>query len=94
MKDKDFANRLAEFTSKRELARIRILSNPEPYIIDLTKRCGELLHVLRQIEYALSPDMVCDVAFDMDIKPIDIQGEALIRCNRAKKLLEDYKHGR
>ena len=62
----------------------------------MAKKCNELLQLLEEVEYALSPDSVFDF-WDSGVdktaipRPSDLQGEALIRCNKALDLLHKYK---
>lgn len=91
MADRELRELLAKLTAKLATNRALVLANPEPYLDQLTKHSGRLLRVLRDVEYALSPDMVFDVANEMGIRPIDFQGEALIRCEKALAVLREYR---
>lgn len=72
------------------------MANPKPYLEDMAARCHELIKVLEDVEYALSPDAVFDY-WDVNAnkqqipKPGDIQGEAFIRCNKAIEVLREYR---
>lgn len=92
MADKDLRELLAELTAKLATHKALVLANPEPYLDQLTKHSGRLLCVLREVEYALSPDMVFDVANERGIRPIDFQGEALVRCDKALAVLRKYRN--
>lgn len=74
-----------------------LIENPKPHLVAMERRCCELMKTLEQIEYALSPDCVFDVwqeCFDKSQipRPIDVQGEALIRCNKALEVIRNYRN--
>lgn len=46
-----------------------LLADPEPWLDKLTAHSSELLVVLREVEYAPSPDTVFDAAKAMGIAP-------------------------
>jgi hypothetical protein len=74
----------------------RVMSNPKPYLESMLKRCHELMKTLEDVEHALSPDTVFafwDEHADKKAipRPIDIQGEALIRCNKALDVLRKHR---
>ena len=92
MTDKELRELLAEFEARIATQKALVLAHPEPYLNRLAKYSGRLLRVLRDVEYALSPDMVFDVANEMGIHPIDFQGEALVRCNKALEILRKYRN--
>ncbi|PHR58787.1 MAG: hypothetical protein COA47_10300 [Robiginitomaculum sp.] len=76
----------------------QIRANPLPHLKAMEKRCAELEDLFNKIDYALSPNMVFDTwdtLCDKDViqRPTDIQGEALIRCNAALKVISDYNKG-
>jgi len=94
MSDIAFRQKLAELQTRLAIGKAQVLANPEPYLDDLTRRCTDLLKVLEDIDYALSPDCPVDWAqsHNPPIKPMNLQGEALIRCNAALKVIRDYRY--
>ena len=91
MSDRDMRDLLAELTTKLAMHKALVLADPEPWLDKLTEHAGELLVVLREVEYALSSDCVFDKANEMGIRPINFQGEALVRCNKALDVLRKYR---
>lgn len=91
MSERDFKTQLAELRIKLALSKAKVLSDPEPHINKLMGHCSELLKTMEEIEYALSPDIIFDVAMANVMNPCDIQGEALIRCNEALRIIRKYK---
>ena len=93
MADTEFRQRLAALQTRLAINKARVLSNPEPYLNDMSRRCNELLKVLEDVDYALSPDSVCDWAMSREppMRPMDVQGEAHIRCQAALKVLREYR---
>jgi hypothetical protein len=96
-KEEEFRSQVASIAAKIAIKEAQIMANPLKYLESMNKRCNEVLKVLQDVEYALSPDLVFDIwsegAFDNQIKPIDIQGEAYLRCNAAKEVLRKYRAG-
>ena len=95
--NEDDKKALARLTTQLAISNAQISANPFPYIDKLTKELIRLLKVLESVEYALSPDYVFDFWNENDDKsairnPIDIRGEALIRCNKALEILRIYSH--
>tara|TARA_B100001989_G_C24224225_1_gene309391 strand:- start:103 stop:399 length:297 start_codon:yes stop_codon:yes gene_type:complete len=98
MSEREFRERLAKLRTLIAINDAKIMANPKPYLEDMSRRCGELLDVLEKVEYALSPDFIFDVWNECANKeaiqrPQDINGEALIRCNKALDVLREYKGG-
>jgi hypothetical protein len=91
MSDREMREMLAQLIAKLAMHKAMVLADPEPWLDKLAKHSGELLAVLREVEYALSPDMVFDTANEMGIRPVDFQGEALVRCNKALGVLRKYR---
>ena len=74
-------------------AQVRqVRADPITYLQEAGKRMYELHKVLEEVQRALSPCAVFDKAEEMGMHPMDIQGEALIRCNAASKVLDNYFH--
>ena len=94
MNEKEFRETFAKFQVMIATKNAQVMSNPLPHLQAMEERCSHLLQVLEKVEYALSPDIVFDKATSMGIEPIDFQGEALLRCNEALKILLDYKRGK
>ena len=94
-RETEFRQRVARLLSNLQIRKAQVLPNPEPYLNDLTARCVELVHVLDDTEYALSPDCAADWALSQT-PPIELgnlQGEALIRCSAALDVLCKYRRG-
>ena len=91
MSDRDMRELLAQLTAKLATHKAMVLADPEPWLDKMAKHIEELLIVLHKVEYALSPDLVFDTANEMGIRPVDFQGEALVRCNAALDVLRKYR---
>ena len=91
MSDRDTRELLAQLTAKLATHKAMILADPEPWLDRMAKHIEELLIVLYEVEYALSPDLVFDTANEMGIRPVDFHGEALVRCNAALDVLRKYR---
>jgi len=99
MDDLTFKENLAQLYTRRAIDRIQVLANPEPYLDRLAERCCQLQSILEEVDRALHPDTVFDYWLDHADhsaipRPVDIQGEALIRCNRALRVLDKYRRMR
>lgn len=99
MKDKEFRMMLADLTAKIAVKDAMVMANPKRYLEEMQDYCHSILKVLEDVDHALSPDVVfkfwdenCDK--NQIPRPIDIQGEALIRCNAALKVLREYRYGK
>ena len=93
MSEKEFREKLARLTALVAIHDAQVMANPKPYLEEMSKQCGKLLKVLEEVEYALSPDFIYDFWENQCDKgaiqrPQDIQGEALIRCNKALEVLK------
>ena len=91
LNDTEFRMKLAELRTKMIIGDLEVKANPKKYLQEMSAYCNKLLKVLDEVEYALSPDIVFDVANNYDMRPMDIQGEAYIRCNKALEILSKYK---
>ena len=75
----------------------QVIANPLPYLDQMAAKVTELQELLEAVEYALSPDCVFDF-WDKNVdknaipRPIDFQGEALLRCDKALSLLQEYRY--
>ena len=99
MKDQYFKEMLARLQALIIINDARVMTNPKFYLDEMYQRSVELLKVFDEIEYALSSNYVFDYwdcNFNKDIvpRPIDVQGEALIRCNKALEVIGEYRHGK
>lgn len=97
MSDIEFRQRLAKLQSMLAIRDAQLMSNPKPFLEDMAERCRDLLKVLEDVEYALSPDSVFDYwdanADKTVLKdPGSIQGEAYIRCNKALAVIRNYRN--
>jgi len=94
---RQLAEKIAKLQTNIAIKNAQIMANPEPYIIKMQKLCSELFEVLDQVEYALSPDYVFDfwdeqVDKNMIPEPGCLQGEAIIRCNKALEVISTWKN--
>lgn len=99
MKDKQFRQELQELRSKIALKDIDVMCNPKPYLQQAYDIASSLMDLFEKIEIALSPCAVFDFwqnncNHSQIQKPVDITGEALIRCNAALKVIEKFKSGK
>ena len=88
--NKDATRILAKLQTALAIHDAKVMANPKPYLEEAAKQIVDLKICLDDIQRALSPDVVFDFAKENDIRPMDIQGEALIRCNAAKLALQKY----
>ena len=92
-----FRQDLAKLQTAIAIRNAQILSNPMPHLQKMDEHCYKLLRVLDDVKYALSPDYVFDF-WDQNCdkkqlqNPMSIQGEALLRCNKALEILDNYFH--
>lgn len=91
MSEERFRLDLARLQAALAIADAQVMANPKKYLSRMSRHCVDLLDVLERVEHALSPDIVFDFAEERNMRPADINGEALIRCNAAKRVLRDYK---
>ena len=90
--NKNAMEMIAKLTTMVAISDAQIKSNPIPHLNEakelllLAQKCFE------DIEMALSPDLIFDMAIENDIRPTDIQGEAYIRCNAALNVIKKYKN--
>lgn len=91
---KDFKSTLDRLRYLIAIAERDVIENPLPHLQKAEKQMQEIMDLLEKVDYALSPDYVYDVweeeYKDSGMRPMDIQGEALFRCNKAKKLIAEY----
>lgn len=92
----EFRQKLSQLQAAIITKEAQINSNPLPYLKEMESRCCELLEVFEDIERALSPDMIFDFWESSCNKkeiprPMDIQGEAYIRCNKALEIIGEFK---
>ena len=94
MSDIEFRQRLAKLQTLISINKVKVLSNPEPYLNDLSDQVGKLLKVIEDIDYALSSDCACDWAMSHNppINIVDLQGESLIRCDAALKVIHEFRY--
>lgn len=94
MSERQFRQDLSRLQALAAIKDAQVMANPQKYLDHMQRHCHELLRVLELVEYALSPDFIFDVWEESDFpEPTDIQGEALIRCNKALEIITQYKHG-
>lgn len=91
MSQEKFRQDLAKFHALVAISDARIMSDPLPHLNRMSEHCCELWEVLNKLEYALSPDFIFDYCQGTPLEPSNIQGEALIRCNKALEILKEYK---
>lgn len=94
----EFRKKLAELQSRIAIKEAQIMADPVPYLSAMSNQCNTLLKVIDDIAFALSPDLVFDY-WDTNMdkgmvpNPIDVQGEALLRCNAALEVIRKYREG-
>lgn len=99
MSDTEFRQRLAKMQALLAINDAKLMANPKPCLEEMAKRCNRLLRVLDEVDRALSPDCVFDFwgnhadEYHMS-QPSDVNGEALIRCNKALEVLRKYRKER
>ena len=96
MNDTEFRQKLAKLQAKLAIHDAQVMANPKPYLEMMYRECMRIIKVLDEVEYALSGAAVYDFWEEhVDKKaipqPANIQGEALIRCNKALDILRSYK---
>lgn len=91
---KDALEVMASLMAMAEIKEAQIKSNPIPYLEKAYEELAAARECFEKIEYALSPDIVFDVADGLNIKPTNINGEALIRCEKAKGVIREYMEGK
>lgn len=84
---------MAKLMAMAEIREAQIKANPIPYLEKAYEELAAARECFEKIEYALSPDIVFDVAGESDIRPTDIQGEAYIRCEKAREVIREYMKG-
>lgn len=99
MKDKQFRQALQELSSKIALKDIDVMCNPKPHLQQAHDIASSMMELFEKIEIALSPCVVFDFwqnncDHNQIQRPIDINGEALIRCNAALKVIEKFRSGK
>lgn len=95
--ERGFLERIASLEACIAVAKAQVLADPIPHLRQMIDRCNLMMRVLEDVDYALSPDSVFDYweqSADKITKPQDINGEAYLRCSRAKKVLREYRAGR
>ena len=84
---------MARLRSQIAISDARMRSDPLPYLQEAHGLLSEAHGLLQDLEWVLdgmdSFDMISDIA--PDIKPIDFNGEALLRCQKAKKMIRDFQ---
>ena len=89
-KEKDFKEMIAKLETLIIIRDAQVIANPIPHLQLMHEKCIDLIKILDDVKYALSPDLLVDVAQELNIRPNDINGEAYIRCNAALKILNEY----
>lgn len=96
MSEKETREQLAKLRALVAIKDAQVMANPKLYLEDMARMCQELLDVLEAVDRALSPAVVFDyweenADKDAISSPGDIQGEALIRCNKAREAIRQYR---
>ena len=74
------------------MADVKLAEDPKPVLQDAYEELNKAKQCIESIHYALSPAVVFDLAEELDLRPTDINGEAYIRCQKAKDVLTQYLH--
>jgi len=95
MSKSNAGERLAKLQALVAIKDAQVMANPKPYLEELAQECSEIFRVLEEVDRALSPAVVLEYweenADKKAIpKPDDIQGEALVRCNKARQVIKSY----
>ena len=91
---KDALEVMARLMAMAEIKEAQIKSNPIPYLEKAYEELAAARECFEKIEYALSPDIIFDIADGSGIKPTNINGEAYIRCEKAKEVIREYMKGK
>ena len=96
MSTEELRRKRAELSQKLTMLDEELGHDPKQYLFALEHYCIDLLETLEKVEYALSPDYFLDF-WDKNCnkkvieRPEDFQGEALIRCDKALEVLQEYR---
>jgi len=74
-------------------AEARFIADPKPKLAEAMNALHECRQVFEDIQYALSSDYVWDKAKQMDIRPIDFQGEDMVKVQKVRQIVNDYFYG-
>lgn len=91
---RSFDQRMARLTALVALGEAAFKADPLPVLRAAQREMIELRKVLDRVDHALSPDIVFETAEHLHVRPSNIQGEAYIRCEAAKKVLREYRSGK
>lgn len=86
---------LAKLEVQLAIRHASIRADPIPLLNTAFHMLARVRKCIDDIDYALSPEVLVDWGNNHKppIQAPDINGEALIRCNAAKKVIRDYLHG-
>ena len=90
---KEAQNIMARLRTLMAIKDAQIRADPIPHLTMAYDELYRARKCFEEIEYALSPDCVFDVAIESNIKPVDIQGEAYFRCTKALDVIREYTRG-
>lgn len=90
----EFRRTYARLTALCDLGKAIFMADPLPTLLEAKKQMHEMHMVLERVYVALSPAPVLEMAEELCVRPMDFQGEALVRCDAAKKVVRDYMAGR
>lgn len=82
--------RLKALVEKAERA---LDENPRPILEEAYDQMFRMRKVFDDIERVLSPDCVVDVATDLNIEPMYVNGIDTTRINRIRDILNKYRDG-
>lgn len=84
---------LSQLTAQLAINDARVRSDPLPYLQEAHHLVSETRELLEQLEWVLegmdSFDMIQDIAPKM--APVDFNGEALLRCQKALRMIREFK---
>jgi len=91
---KDALEIMAKLMAMAEIKEAQIKANPIPYLAKAYEELAAAKECFEKIDYALSPDLVFEIANESAIKATDINGEEYIRCEKAKEVIREYMKGK
>lgn len=89
--DKEYLEIMARLQTLAAISKAKIDADPKTHIKIISKRLIEMIELVERVEYALSPDLIFDIAQEAETKPANINAEALIRCNHALEEIHRFK---
>lgn len=86
---------LAKFLTTLAIKKAQIASNPFPYLKKADRELGDSIRCMDNVIHALTgTDSIMDFAQSHNLKPEEIEGQALIRINAALEIIKEYENVR